>query len=60
MMSFGLKNVGTTNQRAIQLCLVDQLHRNVKTYVDGVVINTRSHDKFITDLEKTFNSLRKF
>jgi hypothetical protein len=26
--------------------------------VDDVVIKTRSHDEFITDLEKTFNSLR--
>jgi hypothetical protein len=54
-ISFGLKNAG-----AIQLCLVDQLHRNVEVYVDDVIITTRSHDKFIPDLEETLNSLRKF
>jgi hypothetical protein len=59
-ISFGLKNAGATNQRAIQLCLTDQLHHNVEPYVDDVVIKTRSHDEFITDLEETFNSLQKF
>jgi hypothetical protein len=59
-MSFGLKNAGATDQRAIQLCLADQLHRNVEAYVDDVVIKTRSHNKFITNLEETFNNLRKF
>jgi hypothetical protein len=58
-MSFELKSVGATYQRDIQLCLVDQLHHNVEAYVDDVVIKTRSHDEFITDLE-TFSSLRKF
>jgi hypothetical protein len=59
-MSFGLKNAGATYQRAIQLCLADQLHRNVEAYVDDMVIKTRSHDEFITDLEGTFNRLRRF
>jgi hypothetical protein len=59
-MSFGWKNVGATYQRAIQLCLADQLHRNVEANVDKVVIKTRSHDEFIPDLEETFNSLLKF
>jgi hypothetical protein len=59
-MSFGLKNAGATYQWTIQLCLANQLHRNVEAYVDDVVIKTRSHDKFITHLEETFNSLRRF
>jgi hypothetical protein len=59
-MSFGLKNAGATNQRAIQLCLADQLHHNVEAYVDDVVIKTRNRDEFISNLEETFNSLRKF
>ena len=59
-MSFGLKNAGATYQRAIQLCFSDQLHRNVKAYVDDVVVKTKTQDQLITDLEETFNSLRKF
>jgi len=59
-MSFGLKNAGATYQCAIQLCFSDQLHRNVEAYVDDVVVKTKTQDQFITDLEETFNSLRKF
>jgi hypothetical protein len=59
-MSFGLNNAGATYQQAIQLCLTDQLHRNVEAYVDNVIITIRSHSKFIADLEETFNSLRRF
>jgi hypothetical protein len=59
-MSFELKNAGATYQRAIQLCFANQLHRNVEAYVDDVMVKTKTQDQFITDLEKTFNSLRKF
>jgi hypothetical protein len=58
-MSFGLKNVGATYQRAIQMCFADQLHRNVEAYVDDVVIKTRNPDDLIADLEETFSSLRR-
>jgi hypothetical protein len=59
-MSFGLKNVGTTYQRAIQMCFTDQLHQNVKAYMDDMVIKTRNPEDLITNLEETFNSLRRF
>jgi hypothetical protein len=59
-MSFGLKNIGTTYQRAIQMCFADQLHRNVEAYVDDVVSKTRNPDDLIADLEETFSSLRMF
>jgi hypothetical protein len=59
-MSFGLKNVGATYQHAIKMCFADQLHRNVETYVDDMVIKTRNPEDLIADLEETFNSLRKF
>jgi hypothetical protein len=59
-MSFGLKNVGATYQRAIQMCFTDQLHQNVEAYVDDVVIKNRDSSDLITDLEETFSSLRRF
>jgi hypothetical protein len=59
-MSFGLKNAGATYQRAIQMCFADQLHQNVETYVDDMVIKTRSPEELIANLKETFNSLRKF
>lgn len=59
-MSFWLKNASATYQRMIQLCFADQLHRKVEAYVGDVVVKTKSQDQFISDLEETFNSLRKF
>jgi hypothetical protein len=59
-ISFGLNNARATYQRAIQLFLAHQLHHNVEAYVNDVVVKTRDHDEFISDLEETFNSLRKF
>jgi hypothetical protein len=35
-------------------------YRNVEADVDDVVIKTRTHDEFISDLEETLNNLRKF
>ena len=43
-MSFGLKNVGATYQRAIQMCLGDQIGENVEAYVDDVVVKTKNPD----------------
>ena len=31
-----------------------------EAYVDNVIVKTKTQDQFITDLEETFNSLRKF
>jgi hypothetical protein len=59
-MSFGLKNVGATYQRAIQACFKKQLEKNVEAYVDDVVVKTRNSDTLITDLEETFASLREY
>jgi len=50
IMSFGLKNAGATYQRAIQLCFINQLHRNIEAYVDDVVVKTRNPDDFTNNL----------
>jgi hypothetical protein len=59
-MSFGLKNVGATYQRAIQACFNKHLNKNVEAYVDDVVVKTRNSDTVITDLEETFASLWEY
>jgi hypothetical protein len=56
-MLFGLKNAGTTYQRAIQACFKRQLNKNVEAYVDDVVVKTRNSDTLIADLEETFTFL---
>jgi ribonuclease HI len=59
-MLFGLKNAGTTYQRAIQACFKRQLNKNVEAYVGDVVVKTRNSDTLIADLEETFASLREY
>jgi hypothetical protein len=59
-MSLGLKNAGATYQHAIQMCIADQLHRNVEAYMNDVVIKTKNPDGLIAYLEETFSNLRRF
>jgi hypothetical protein len=40
VMTFGLKNTGTTYLKAIQKCLKTQIGKNVEAYVDDVVVKT--------------------
>jgi hypothetical protein len=58
--SFGLKNADAIYQRAIQACFKKQLNKNVKAYVDDVVVKTRNSSTLIDDLEETFASLREY
>ena len=59
-MSFGLKNAGATYQRAIQMCLNQQISRNVEAYINDVVVKTKTADNLIIDLEETFANLNKY
>ena len=59
-MSFGLKNVGATYQRAIQMCLDQQIGRNIKAYIDDVVVKSKTADNLIADLEETFTNLKRY
>jgi hypothetical protein len=59
-MSFGLKNAGATNQRAIHACFKMQLNKNIEPYMDDMVDKTRNSDTLIADLEETFASLREY
>jgi hypothetical protein len=60
VMTFGLKNAGATYQKAIQKCLKSQIGKNVKAYVDDVVVKTIEEDNHIADLTETFINLREF
>jgi hypothetical protein len=57
-MTFGLKNAGATYQKAIQKCLESQIGKNVKAYIDDIVVKTTIKDKLIADLAETFANLR--
>ena len=59
-MSFELKNVEATYQRAIQMCLDQQIGRNVEAYIDDVVVKTNTADNLLADLEETFANRNKY
>ena len=59
-MSFRLKNAWATYQRAIQMCLNQQIGSNVEAYIDDVVVKTKTVDDLIADLEETFANLKRY
>ena len=59
-MSFGLKNARATYQRAIQMCLDQQIGRNIEAYIDDVVVKSKTTDDLIADLEEMFANLKRY
>ncbi|KAK4397616.1 hypothetical protein Sango_1237100 [Sesamum angolense] len=60
VMSFGLKNVGATYQRAMQKIFDDMLHKNIECYVDDLVVKSNKRENHFHDLRKVFESLRRY
>jgi hypothetical protein len=60
MMSFGLKNAGATYQRLVNRMFRDQIGRNVEVYVDDMLVKSRKATNHLTDLEETFDTLRRY
>ena len=59
-MSFGLKNTWATYQRAIHMCLDQQIGCNVEAYINDVVIKSKTVDDLIAHLEETFTNLKRY
>jgi hypothetical protein len=59
MMPFGLKNAGATYQRLVNKMFRDQIERNIEVYLDDMLVKSWKVAGHLTDLEKTFNTLRK-
>ena len=60
VMPFDLKNAGSTYQRMVTRMFESQIERNVKAYVDDMVIKSRQVEEHLANLEKTFSVLRKY
>ncbi|GKA93322.1 reverse transcriptase domain-containing protein [Tanacetum coccineum] len=58
-MPFGLRNVGATYQRLVDKTFHRQIGRNLRVYVDDLVIKIRTEDEVVRDIEETFRTLRK-
>ncbi|KAL0416429.1 UNVERIFIED_CONTAM: hypothetical protein Slati_3474800 [Sesamum latifolium] len=59
-MPFGLKNAGVTYQRLVDKIFRHQIGRNMKVYVDDMLVKSKKAPDHIKDLEETFSVLRKY
>jgi len=57
VMSFGLKNAGTTYQRLMDYIFKDIIGRSVEVYVDDIIIKFDSCKQHIKDLQEVFQAL---
>ncbi|CAA0809002.1 Unknown protein, partial [Striga hermonthica] len=60
VMPFGLKNAGATYQRLMDRMFKSQIGRNIKVYVDDILVKSKSSASHSGDLRETFKTLRAF
>ncbi|KAL6318153.1 hypothetical protein AAG906_035658 [Vitis piasezkii] len=60
VMPFGLKNAGTTYQRAATTLFHDMMHRDVEVYVDDMIVKSQGKADHLEALERFFERIRKF
>jgi hypothetical protein len=58
-MAFGLKNGGATYQKCVHTVLESQIGRNVKAYIDDIVVKSEKRTDLLNNLKETFDNLRK-
>ena len=58
VMSFGLKNAGSTYQRMITRMFDSQLGKNIEIYIDDMVVKSKMVSKHLGDLRAIFEILR--
>ena len=58
-MPFGLKNAGSTYKKCVHIVLEGQIGCHVEAYIDDIVVKSEFRGDLITNLEESFNNLRK-
>jgi hypothetical protein len=59
-MSFGLKNAGATYQKCVHIILEPQIGRNIKAYINDIIVKSKMHGDLLDDISETFGNLHKF
>ncbi|GKV45535.1 hypothetical protein SLEP1_g52605 [Rubroshorea leprosula] len=59
MMPFGLKNAGATYQKLVQIIFKLQIGKNIEVYVDDMIVTSVRAENHISDLDETFQNLRR-
>jgi hypothetical protein len=57
VMTFGLKNAGSTYQRAINLIFHELLGNVVEVYIDDIVVKLVALDSDLANLRKAFDKI---
>ena len=60
VMPFGLKNAGATYQRMATSLLHDMMHKEIKVYVDDMIVKSAIRGEHITNLRKFFERIKKY
>jgi hypothetical protein len=60
VMTFGLKNVGATYQRAMNLIFHELFRKTVEVYIDDIVVKSTEFSSHIADLHKAFDKIRRY
>lgn len=58
VMSFGVKNVWATYQRAMNFIIHGILGKLIEVYIDDVVVKTKKQEHHIGDLRQVFKRMR--
>lgn len=59
-MPFGLKNIGSTYQRAMVTLFHDMIHMEIEAYLDDMIAKYQTKEEHLINLDKLFERLRKF
>ena len=59
VMSFGLKNAGSTYQRMMTKMFEPQMGRNIEVYINDMVVKSKMVSEHVEDLRNIFGILRK-
>ena len=60
VMSFGLKNVGSTYQRMMMRIFESQLGKNIEIYINDMVVKSKVVSEHLGDLGNILEVLRKY
>ena len=60
VMPFGLKNVGSTYQRLVNMMFADQIGRTMEIYIDDMLVKSLEAEDHISHLQQAFSTLRKY
>ena len=60
VMPLGLKNTGATYQRFVNKIFKLQIDRNMKVYIDDILVKNWTTEYHVADLEESFAVLQQF